>query len=254
MSSDAPRTIQSVRHACRVVETLRERGEAGVTDLADELGLAKSAVHGHLSTLREEGFVVKDGRTYRLSLRYLDLAEHVRDRIPRYDVVAEQVEELATQTGEVIHFGVEERGEVVYVTKARGESAVETASGIGKRMPLHSTSLGKAILARLAPERVDEIVERRGLPERTPATITDPETLREELARVRERGYAVDDEERARGLRCVAVPIRSPDGRVLGSISVSSPRSRLRGDRLAHEIPEMVQDAANVVELDINYA
>ena len=254
MSPDASRKVQSVQHTCRIIETLRVQGEAGVTELADELGLAKSAVHGHLTTLADEGFVVKRGRTYRLGLRYLDIAEHVKDQVPRYDVVKEQVEKLADWTGEVTSFGIEERGEVVYVTKARGESAVRTASRVGKRMPLHSTSLGKAILSRLPDERVDEILERRGLPERTPATVTTPEALRQELAATRERGYAVDDEENVPGVRCLGMAVSAPDGGVLGAVSVSGPSERMTDDRIDGELGEKLAQAVNVVEINSRYS
>lgn len=254
MPTDAPRKIQSVQHACRIVKALRARGASGVTELADELGLAKSAVHGHLATLEDEGFVVKEDGRYRLGLRFLDVAEHVRDGVARYDVVSEQVEALADRTGEVVHFGIEERGEVVYVTKARGESAVETASRVGKRMPLHSTSLGKAILSRLPPERVDEIVERRGLPERTPNTVTDREALRDELAATRERGYAVDDEENVPGVRCLGMAVSDPEGGVLGALSVSGPSERMTDDRIEDELGEMLAQAVNVVEINSRYS
>ena len=254
MPTDAPRTVQAVQHACRIVETLRDRREAGVTELADELGLAKSAVHGHLATLVDEGFVVKEGHAYRLSLRYLDLAEHVKEGVARYDIVEEQVEELADRTGEVVHFGVEERGVVVYVAKARGESAVETASHVGKRMPLHSTSLGKAILSRLPADRVTEVVEERGLPARTPATITDAEALREELDATRERGYALDDEENVSGVRCLGMPVSAPEGGVLGALSVSGPSKRMTDDRVDGELRDLLAQAVNVVEIHSRYS
>jgi DNA-binding IclR family transcriptional regulator len=119
---------------------------------------------------------------------------------------------------------------------------------------LHCTALGKAILAYLPEERVREIIDTHGLPERTDATITDEEELFDELEGIRDRGYARDMEERVAGLLCVAAPIRNLDGDPLGAISVSGPTSRMKGERFDEEVPEELTSTANVIELNLNYS
>ncbi len=254
MAGGAKHPVRTTEKTLRLVEALCDADGAGVTELADRVDMGKSAVHNHLSTLREHGYVVKEGDTYRTGLKFLEVGGQRRNRMELYRVAEPKVNELAQRSGELCNLMTEEGGVGVYLYRAKGEDAVDLDTYAGRRTHLHNTALGKAILAHLPHDRVEEILDRHGLPPETDNSITDEAVLFEELDRVRERGYAVDDEERLKGLRCVAVPVRTSEGRVLGAMSISSPRSRMKGDRLEHEVPEMVRNAANVVELDINYS
>lgn len=247
-----PRTVQAVHNAVAIIELLQERNGLGVTELATELDLSKATVHHHLATLLQHEMVVKDDAQYRLSLRHLDLGETVKSRLGYYDVVRQEVNDLAEETGELAQFATEEHGRAVYLYKARGPKAVQTASTIGRREYLHCISLGKAILAHLPEERVEEIVDKHGLQQFTRKTIASREELFERLDQVRERGYAIDDEEKIEGLRCVAAPVLS-DSDVLGAVSVSGPSSRMRGERFEKELPEVVQRSANVIEINAKF-
>ena len=254
MNGNAKHPVSTTEKTLRLIEALRETNGAGVTELAERLDVGKSAVHNHLSTLRDHGYVVKEGDTYRTGLKFLEVGGERRNRMRLYQAAEPKVNELAQRSGELCNLMIEEGGVGVYLYRAKGDNAVDLDTHAGRRTYLHSTALGKAILAYLPRDRVDEILDRHGLPAETDNSITDRETLLRELDGTRERGYALDDEERLKGLRCMAVPIRTSDGRVRGAISISSPRSRMKGDRLEHEIVEMARNAANVVELDINYA
>ena len=246
-------TVDATETTFRILEMLKELDGAGVTELATRLDIPKSTVHNHLVTLRENEYVVKDGTTYRVGLQFLELGEHTRNRMKIYDVARPEVEALAEETGELANLLVEEYGLGVYLCRARGEQAVRVDTYAGMRVHLHCTGLGKAMLAHMPDERVDEILDRRGLEPRTEATITDAETLREDLAAIRERGYAVDHGERLSGLRCIAAPITDESNRAVGAVSVSGPSSRIKGDRL-EEVPELVMSAANVIELNMSYS
>jgi DNA-binding IclR family transcriptional regulator len=148
----------------------------------------------------------------------------------------------------------DEHGMGIYLYRSNGSQAIDLDTHTGLRAHLHSTALGKAILAHRPAERVDEIVDQHGLPPVNENTVTDREELLDQLERIRERGFALDDEERLQGLRCVAAPIKPADGKVIGSISVSAPTSRMGDDRFHEEIPDVVRSAANVMELRIRYA
>ncbi|WP_101297030.1 IclR family transcriptional regulator [Halegenticoccus soli] len=254
MAAKTEGRIGALETSLRVLEALKRLEGAGVTELAKELHIPKSTVYSHLNTLRQNEYVVRDGDTYRVGLKFLDFGEHARNRMRIYDVAKPQVDHLAEKTGELANLLVEEHGEGVYVYRARGAQAVRVDTHAGMRVKLHCTSLGKAILAHLPEEQVDAIIERWGLPERTPQTVTDREVLEEELAAIRERGYAQDDGERLSGLRCVAAPIIGQNGYAVGAISVSGPMSRMKGERFDEEIPELVQSAANVTELNMTYS
>ncbi|WP_424006869.1 IclR family transcriptional regulator [Haloferax denitrificans] len=253
MTENAPNRVETSRKTIRVLDALREHGSSSVTFLARELGMNKSTVHNHLSTLEAEKFVVRDGTDYELSLRLLGFGGYVQHRHPLYQVAKREVHRLASQTGELANLMVEEYGQGVYLASEQGERAVDLDIYPGLRRPLHAIGLGKAILAHLPSERVDDIIEEHGLPAETDQTITDRAELDAQLATVRDRGYAVDNEELIRGLRCVGAPIVAKDGTVLGAISVSQPVSRMNNERFTDEVPDIVQSAANVIELHTNH-
>ena len=254
MSRQTTGTIGALETSLRILEALKEHDSAGVTDLSRRLDIPKSTVYSHLSTLRENEYVVNEDDEYRLGLKFLDFGEHTRDRLRVYRVARSELDALAAETGELANLLVEEHGEGVYLQRCKGDRAVNLDTRTGMRVKLHCTSLGKAVLAHLPDERVDAILDHHGLPERTPDTITDRGELDAELERVRERGYAQDDGERLSGLRCIAAPITDQDGVAVGAVSVAGPTSRIKGDRYHEEIPERVRSAANVIELNMTYA
>ena len=254
MAREAKNPVKTTRRSLDVIEALRESDGARLTELADRLDLPNSTVHNHLSTLMERDYVVKDGNVYRVSLRFLDLGEYARDRRKVYELAKPEIEELATETGEVANLLVEENGLGVYLYSSKGENAVPLDISPGKHVHLHATALGKCILAHLSDSQVAEIVERRGLPAETDNTITDPDALAEELETVRERGYAIDDEERVPGMRCIGTSVKSESGNVIGAISISGPISAMPMDRLTDALADQLLGAANVIELKVAYS
>jgi DNA-binding IclR family transcriptional regulator len=247
-------TIEATATSFRIIEALKRLDGAGVTDVADELGIAKSTVHNHLQTLEAEEYITREGDTYRVGLRFLELGEYTRNRMDIYEKARPEVRSLAEETGEMANAAVEEHGEGVYVTRAEGTQAVSVDTYAGKRVKLHCTALGKTILAELPESRVEEILAVHGLPARTENTITDPAELHAELDDIRERGYAYDREERLPGLRCVAAPVVAEDGTLVAALSVSGPTTRIQGERFHDEIPELLRSAANVVEINMAYS
>ena len=247
------RTIRSVEIAFNVIDLLQNESGAGVTQIAEELGHSKSTIHSHLRTLETRKFIVRDGDGYRLSLRILDMATHVREQAGNYEVIRNEVESLAAETGEIAQFGIEEYGRVSYLYKATGELAVESASRVGMQQPMYSTALGKTILTYLPSDRTDEFVDAMEFVPKTSMTITSRDELYAGLEAIAERGYGIDDEENIDGLRCVAAPVREGDT-VLGAVSVSGPSSRFTEERLSGELSEQVKRAANVIELNTKFS
>jgi DNA-binding IclR family transcriptional regulator len=254
MAREAKNPVKTTQRSLDIVETLREMDGARLTELADRLDLPNSTVHNHLSTLMERDYVLKDGDVYRVSLRFLDLGEHARNRRKVYELAKPEIEELADETGEIANLLVEENGRGVYLWSSEGENAVPLDIAPGKHVHLHATALGKCILAHLPEKRVEEIIDRRGLLAETDATITDSDALMEELEAVREQGYAIDDEERLTGMRCIGTTVKSESGNVIGAISVSGPTSAMPMDRLTDSLAEQLEGAANVIELKVAYS
>lgn len=247
-------TLQAVERSFTVLNTLNELDGAGVTAVANELGLPKSTAHNHLNTLYDLGYVVRKDSEYQVATHVLALGEYARNQREIFTFARPEVDELAEVTGESANLLIEEHGRGVYLYRADGENAVQVDTFAGKQTALHCTALGKCILANLPESRVEEILRTHGLPARTDDTITDPDELRGELETVRERGYAFDDEERLPGVRCVAAPVVLSDGTVMGAISVAGPTSRMRGELFRSELPEKVVSATNVVEINLEYS
>lgn len=249
-----PGTVKATRTGFKIIEMLAREDGGRVTEIAAELGLAKSTVHRHLATLDDLEYVVKDGDEYRIGFRFLELGEQTRKRSDTYQIAKKKVNKIAEQTDERAQFVVEEHGKAVYVFGETGEHAVQTNSEIGKYRPLQSMAAGKAILAFLPEARVEEIIHQHGLPALTENTITDEVELYEELEEIRKRGYSINNQETIPGLRAIGVPIECPDGGVFGAFSVSGPTHRVQGERLEETIPNILLGTANELELDMKYS
>jgi DNA-binding IclR family transcriptional regulator len=251
---DGVRTpVKTVRTAFEILEALKALDGATTTELASHLDLPKSSVYNHLQTLEYEGYIVKNGQTYELGLRFLDLGAYARQQETLYDVARPELETVATETDELVNLLVEENGRGVFILREKGPNAVNIDSYTGQCVHLHTTALGKTILAYLSDDDRAAIIDRHGLPEKTTNTITDPDQLADELEEIRSAGVAYDLEERIRGLRCVAVPILRGD-RISGAISVSGPNSRMDDQRIQNEILPQLQHAANIIELNQTYS
>ncbi|MEY7850924.1 IclR family transcriptional regulator [Natrarchaeobius sp. A-rgal3] len=246
-------SVGTIELTFEIIEIVKERGEAGVAEIAKVLDQPKSTVHSHLSTLEQNEYLVAENGSYQLGLRFLDLGEITRKRKKIYREGKDEVEKLAENTGELASILVEEHGRGVFLCRPKGENAVQLDSYDGYRIHLHTTAAGKPILAHKSKAEIQRIIDYHGLPRRTENTIVDTDELFEHLTEVREQGIAFDDEERLRGLRCVGAPIRNGEDEVVGTVSLAGPTSRLQGDVFHEEYPDLVQQAANVIELGITH-
>ena len=186
MASDST-PLRTVRRAFEILHLLRDRGELGVTAVATELSIPKSTVHDYLRTLRTMGYVVNDAGTYRLGFRLLELGGQAKYRNRLFQVARPELERLAADTGEIVSLNVEERGEFVVLHAEFGERSLRLGVYPGLRTPIHTHAAGKVMLAGFDSDRVDRIVDRRGLPPRTDHTTTDRDELDAELDSIADR-------------------------------------------------------------------
>lgn len=253
MEQEANHPVRTTEKSLELIETLDTDDGFRLTELEERLEMSKSGIHNHLSTLREHGYVEKEGDTYTLSLKFLSLGGHVRSRSPLYRHGREKIDQLADDTGMLANLATEENGRAVYLYQSRGNYAVNLDTHVGFRIRLHNIAIGKAILASLPRERVAAIIDEWGLPQATENTITDRDELFAELETIRERGYATDTEERTEGLTCVGAPVKL-GGDVLGAISISAPTKRLGNAGFDDDITAQVESTAHELALDIKYA
>jgi len=237
-----------------VVDAIRALDGATIEELSEYLELAPSTVHRHLTTLRKHSYVTRDGSEYRIGLQFLTLGGYAQRRVTAYPVIKEKVDALAEETGERAQFIVEERGWRVYLYTEVGQSSVQTGAHVGKRGVLHASAAGKAILANLGRERVEEIVDLRGLSEPGENGITDREALFDALERVRDRGYAFNRQETTAGVHAVGAAVVDGSGEVVGALSVSGPANRLTGETFTEDLPGRVLGAVNELELHIEHS
>ncbi len=247
-------TIKSVETSLAIVDELQARDGAGVSELAEATGKSKGTVHKHLITLLKHDYVVKEGDTYRIGLRFLDVGGYALHQVEGLQYIEPKVRELADLTGETVQFSIEQRGRSVVLDRKAGQKGVFSRARIGKRFYMHQVAGGKVILANLPDERVREIVARHGLPAATDETITSEAELFEELEAIRERGYAFNIDESTRGLRAVGVPLTGPEGAVIGAFAVAGPSHRMRGERFESEIPDTTRSVINELELNLAHS
>lgn len=256
MSRQNRRTVLSVENACELLWVLRAQGTSTISEIEDKLDLSAGTIHTHLATLRQYGLVEKQGVEYRLGPEFIIFGENVRAQAAIYQAARNPVDKLAHKSGAFAHLITEYQGELIVIYEAFGDEAIGKEYYTRERdSPMnyvHCSSAGKAILAHLSDERVEGILEKHGLPEMTPNTITDRDALMAELQTVRERGFAITDEERMKGIRAVGAPIISDNDVVLGALSISGPAGEWRGDVFQEEIPKLVIRAANSAEVNLH--
>lgn len=254
MTGDDSRRIRSVETAFEILEYMRRNDGAGVTEIADELSVSKSTAHGHLSTMESLGYVVAVDGEYRVGLEFLELGHSARARYNLYEAAKSEADQLAEITGERCQIMVAEGHRGVYIYQTAGERAVQTDSHIGSSVDLHCTAVGKSYLAHLPDDELEAYLAETGLSALTEHTITDPEAFRTELAEIRDRGYALNQEERIIGMRAVGAPIVTDRDEVLGAISVSVPTTRLEEHPSESSLPEQVQRSARVIGIRTTYS
>jgi IclR family transcriptional regulator, KDG regulon repressor len=233
--------VLPVFKALRVLELVAEkRRDVSLTEVSTTLGLPKTTTFRYLRTLSATGFLRYDVVTdlYAIGVKFRALAR-VDSRIQNVRSLAlPAMRELMEQFNETINLGIPDGGDIVYIEMAEPSRNLRMQARIGQRHPLHSTALGKAVLAYLPPKEQDALLSS-GLKAITLNTITDAVALRRQLSEVRAQGYAIEIEETEEGAMCIGAPILDEAGRPVAALSVAAPRQRMG--------PDLVTRAANAL-------
>jgi DNA-binding IclR family transcriptional regulator len=235
--------VPAISRALDILEYLYKKKEATFTNIYAELGLPKSSAYSILTTLESRGYIRRfaQGGSYGLGLRLFELGNLAASRIDIRKETLPFLMELAIKTNQTCHLGVLDETEGVYMEKVESSRPVIMNSWLGKRLSLHSTSIGKVLLAWQNKQKLEQILNEIVLHRYTSKTIILREELREHLAVVREQGYALDDEENEPEIRCVAGPVFDINGEIIAAISISGLTTQMNLDRLP-ELIDQVKD------------
>ncbi|MFL6126668.1 IclR family transcriptional regulator, partial [Actinophytocola sp.] len=235
---------QSLDRALVLLDELAS-GPRTLDQLAERVSVHKSTVLRLLRTLESHRFVQRDGvRYYRLGTSLFELAFRALDERDVRRSVEPALRELNAETGHTVHLASYEDGEVIYIDKYESRHNVRMYSRIGRRAPLHCTAVAKVLVAAMPPDQREAVARSITYDKMTANTITTPRAYLAELARVAERGYAVDDEEHEEHIHCVAAPIRDARGEVVAALSLSVPQLVLDLDGLLRLVPALLSAAA----------
>jgi IclR family acetate operon transcriptional repressor len=250
-----PTGSQTLDRALNVLLAIADNGSSGLSlaDCTAILAYSKPTTHRILRTLAARGFVRVDEQngTYSLGLTTLRLGMDFLEQVDIRREALPLLRALADETGETVHLGVLQGSDVVYIEKVESAHAVRMFSRVGHTMPTYSTGIGKAILAFLPDEELQDALPAQ-LQAHTEATITDRARLRAHLTETRERGYSIDDIENEDGIRCAGAPVFDHTGAVCAGISVAGPASRITPDRLP-ELGRRARETALEIAARIGY-
>ncbi|UQZ82932.1 Transcriptional regulator KdgR [Paenibacillus konkukensis] len=232
--------IQSLDRALKILDLFDEHDtELKITEISRRMELHKSTVHSLLKTLQEHAYIEQNAETgkYRLGMKLLERGHLLLQSLDIRTIARKQLLQLAAETGQTAHLVILEGKEGVYIDKVEGPRAVIRYSRIGRRIPLHCSSVGKALAAFMPQARLAKLLHHYEYTSHTPRTITDEASFVEELERVRSQGYALDNQENEPGVRCLAVPVYDHHGQAAAAVSISTLVSSVDDRELESLIP-----------------
>ena len=249
-------TIQSVLRALNILDCFTGNNEEfGISEISEYMDLSKSTIYGLVNTLKVAGYLEQDEKSkkYRLGIKLFELGNLVHSRIDLRDEARPLCIELSGKHGMTVHLATFDEGDVMYIDKLVNHDMQVASSQIGRRIPMYCTGVGKAILAYVGDEYLDEYVFSRELKKITKNTITTREKLIEELQIIRSRGYAIDDEEIEIGLRCVAASIFDYKAYPIAAVSVSASYRKMN-DNVIENISKDVKLCAQKISERMGYS
>jgi IclR family transcriptional regulator, KDG regulon repressor len=251
--------VQSLQRVSLLLDTLGQRSQgSSVRDLSQRVKLPKATTHRLLSSLQYLGYVRQDPETrnYFLGFKLVELGNLLLAQLDLRREAEPFLRGLAERTNETVHLVFLDRYEIVYIDKLetnQTSGGLKMASRIGSRNPAHSSAVGKVLLAHLPAGEFEEFVRLQGLPRRTEKTITDPLRFREHLKAVRGQGFALDEEENEKGIRCVAAPVYNAAGTPAAAISVSAPAFRISRKPVEDFLRKEVMETAREISRRLGY-
>lgn len=234
----------------------RETPSLTLTEITNKTGLNKATVFRFVSTLEQAGFLVRDPETKRYTpgLKVLRLGFAAISSLELRQVARPFLQELSQRVGETASLSILDGMEIIYVDRVRNRQIVGVVLGLGSRLPAHCTSMGKAMLANLEPGELEVRLEKIDLKPCTPNSLVDDGSLNSELEKIRQQGFAINDEELEIGLRAVAAPIWDSSNHVCGAINVTGSAAMISYERLIQDLAPEVIKTASRISLALGYS
>jgi DNA-binding IclR family transcriptional regulator len=252
-SSDSPSV--AVERALAMLEAVGQESEGlSNAEISRKLNIPKSSASYILRTLEAQNYLTRDAESgkYRVGLKILSLSRGALSGLDVRGVALPIMHHLTQQTGLTCHLAILDGPDAVYVEKVEPEGFIRMDTWVGRRMRVHATSVGKALVAHITPERLQQILHQSGMEKRTPKTITTMPRLLKELEKVRAQGYAVDDEENNLGARCVGAPVFNDRGLIEAGLGLSGTTQQVSPQTMPR-IVEALKDAARHISMGMGY-
>jgi DNA-binding IclR family transcriptional regulator len=231
-----------------------EKRELSVSEIAARTKLHKATVHRILWALEHNRLIRQSPETGRcfLGMKLFELGQQAIARLDLREIARPHLEKLSQETRETVHLAILDDNQVLYLEKVEGPHALRMPSRVGRHIPTYCTSLGKAMLACLDDDEVRRILQDENFEAHTPSTVKNISALLSDLEKIRRRGYAVDNEEIERGLRCIGAALKDYTGQMVGAISIAAPSARLT-DKILPSLGRRVVVSADAISRELGY-
>lgn len=248
--------LQSVTRALSVLELLDAHGELGVTEIGQMLSLEKSTAFRLVSTLKACKYIVQNAANskYSNSYKLFQMGSNVARNTGLPKMGHPFMLELSSRTGEAVNLAVLDGSKALYISKIESTDSIKVCMNLGQSIPLHCTALGKALIAHLPENRVRELLRDEPFVRFTSNTVSNMNELVEELARIRARGYSIDNEEHIKGIRCIASPVFDSTGQVPAALSIALPQFRFDENPERERLYDLVRDVARRFSRSLGWA
>jgi len=253
-------TSQSLERGLAILSSFNsDRPLIGVSELSRGLELSRSTAHRYVVTLTKLGYLQQDpdSKRYRLGPKVLDLGFSAINSMDLREVSAPYLRQLSDETEHTVNLAILDGVDVVYIERCRtatpGQREIDLNLHVGSRLPAYCTAMGKAILAYVPEERLEDLLERVDFSPRGPNTLTNAKSFREELARIRAAGIAVNDEELAYGLRSIAAPVLAQSGKIAAAINLAVHSSMVSMNELVQRLGRPLKRTAAEISAHIGY-
>lgn len=247
--------VQSLDRTLDIIELLcTEKEGLGVTEIGLRLGLHKSTVHRLINTLEKRGYIEKASRTniYKLGLKFIEVGSLFLNKLELKTEAFPYLRKLAQRTGQTVHLAILSDREAIYIDKVDVLNSIRMYSQIGRRVPLHCTAIGKILISGMEGQELYEFIGRIKLSRSTSRSILNREDLLKELAVIRQRGWALDNEEHEEGIRCIAAPVLDYTGKIIAAVSISGHKDIILMDR-DEETACYVMETAREISVRMGY-